>query len=94
MRRSFVLCFDLRLLLFDLCLLFFERVDEDRAQAIVLDAFDFTFFVMSDQQWFDRRHVFRAKTEVERLIVFPLEGDWLESLDEVQTTGERMQVCL
>jgi hypothetical protein len=28
----------------DLCLLFFEGIDKDGAQAIVLDAFDFTFF--------------------------------------------------
>src|SRR5438045_4389395 len=56
--QSFVLCldfvflrFDLRLLLPDLSLLFFEGVDEDGAEAIVLDAFDLTFFVAGNEQW-------------------------------------------
>ena len=73
----FFLCFDLRLLLFDLILLFFEWVDKDGAETIVLDALDFTVGVMSHQQRFNRGDIFRAKTEVERLISFPPEDERL-----------------
>ena len=92
--KSFVLCldlillhFDLRLLLLDLSLLFFECVDEDGAEAIVLDAFDLTFLVAGDEQWLDLGDLLGDQAEVMRAAVFPVEGHRPQAVDEIQAAA-------
>ena len=76
--------FDLRLLLADLSLLFFEGIDEDRAEAIVFDAFDLTFFVAGDEQWLGLGDLLGDQAEVVRLAIFPVEGYRAQAIDEIQ----------
>ena len=44
--------------------MFFDGVDKDDRETVVLDAFDLAVLVMGYEQRFDRRDVFRAETQV------------------------------
>ena len=90
----FFLCFDLRLLLLDLILLFFEGVDKDGAQAIVFDAFDLAFLVAGDEQWLGRGDLLGDQAEVVRLAIFPVEGYRAQAIDKIQPAGEIGDVVL
>ena len=81
----FFLCFDLRLLLLDLILLFFEGVDKDGAQAIVFDAFDLAFLVAGDEQWLGRGDLLSDQAEVVRLAVLPIKRHRAQAVEETQT---------
>ena len=45
-------------------LLLIEGVDEDDAQTVVFDAFDFAFRIESDEQRINLCHIFRAETDI------------------------------
>ena len=92
---------DLRLLLIDplpligdLLLLLFDRVDEQDINAFILDAFDFTFAVVDDQQRFNFGDVFSSQSEIGFAILFPIEGDGLQPLDQIQPRRKRRDVGL
>jgi len=68
---------------FDLCLLLFESVNEDRAQAIVFDAFDLAFLVAGDEQWLGRGDLLGDQAEVVRLAIFPVEGYRAQAIDKI-----------
>ena len=85
---------NLILLPLDLCLLLFESVDEDRAQTIVLDAFDLTIPVARHQQWLNLGYIFSAEPEVAALVALPFESDRLQTLNQIEAAGERMKIGL
>ena len=64
---------DLLLLFANLLLLFFEGVDEDGGELIVLDAFDIAFRVAKRQQRLDLFHFLSAESDVFLPILFPSE---------------------
>lgn len=82
---SFFERFDLYLLLFDLRLLFFECVDEESAQVVMLHVFDFALGATGDKKRFDCGDIFRAQAEVASSAFFPGERHRLQTIDSVQT---------
>ena len=71
---------DLVLLSLDLFLLFLDCVHQDRSDAVVFHAFDFTFVVARDEQGLDRGDVFRSEAKVWRVVGFPVKRDWFETI--------------
>jgi hypothetical protein len=55
---------DLGPLALDLCLLFFDGVDKDDRETIVLNAFDFAVLVADYEQRVDRGDIFSSETQV------------------------------
>src|SRR5260370_26718748 len=82
------------LLLFDLCLLFLDGVDEDGGKLIVLDALDLAFVVAEREQRFDLLNFFRAQANVSDTALLPGEGDRTQTIDDVQSAGEARDVFL
>lgn len=85
---------DLRLLRADLCLLFFESVDHDDSDAVVLHAFDLALVVVGDEQRLDFGDFFGDETEVVLFICYLIEGDGAQAVDEIQARGQRGNVAL
>src|SRR5580765_2607479 len=86
--------FDLALLLLDLLLLLFHRIDQHSRNAVVLHTFNFAFGVARNQQWLNGGNVFRPKAEVIRVVGFPFEGDGLELIEQRQSAAKWLQVFL
>ena len=79
---------NLALLLFDLLLLFLDGVDENDADAIILDAFDLASRIACNQQRFDGCHIFRPEAEITLPAVAPVETDRAQAVDDSQSGAE------
>ena len=71
------------LLLLDLLLLLFDRIDEGGRDLSVFHAFDFASVVARRQQRLDFLDFFRRETEVAQSVGFPVETDRPQAADEV-----------
>ena len=69
------------LLLFDLRLLLFDRVDEHDVEVVVLHAFNLTLVVVRYQQRLDGGDIFGGESEVASSTLFPGEGDRMQAAD-------------
>ena len=87
-----LLFFDQLVLFCDLCLLLFESVDEEDAQAVVLNAFDLSGGVVGNEQRTDFLDIFRAKADVFHAAVFPGERNRTQAIDKIQSVAERLDV--
>ena len=85
---------ELVLLLLNLGLLFFEGVDEDGGELIVFDAFDLAFRVAEGQQRLDLLDFFSAEADVFHAVLFPLEQDRAQTIDDVESTEKCLDVAL
>ena len=85
---------NLILLFCDLCLLFFESIDEHRTQAVILHPFNLTYTIACHKQRLYIRHVLRSQTQIHRPVCLPLERNRMQAVDDIQSTGEPMQVSL
>ena len=94
-RRVFGLQFlDLCILPLELELLLFESIDEDDAQAVILHAFDLSGGVVSHEQRADSLDILRAKADIFHAAVFPVEGNRLQAIDEIQSVAKGLDVRL
>ena len=85
---------DQLLLLFDLCLLFLNRVDQNNADSVVLNTLDFTFVVVSYKQRFDGADLFGDQAHVSLVVVFPIERDRTETVEQTKARGKIVYVFL
>ncbi len=72
-------------MLFDLRLLLLDGVDENHSHAVVLNAFHFTFCVVSNKEWLNLLNIFRAETYIFHATLFPIKSNWRKTTYKIQT---------
>src|SRR5262245_52369397 len=85
--NDFLQALYLILLLFELRLLLFDRIYQDDIDAVILDAFDLALLVVDDKQRVDFFDIFRAKPQIAQTAVFPVESNWPQAIDDVESVG-------
>ena len=85
---------NLPLLLFDLCLLFFDSIDQHDVEVIVLHSFNFPLLIVRDQPRRDGRHVFRAESEISHSAGFLGEADRVRAIQKFKATAKGLHICL
>ena len=79
------LLLDLPLLLLALELLLLDSIYEHNSHLAILHTFDLTISITESKERFDFRDFFRAKADIPRATVFPIEGYWSQTLNYVET---------
>lgn len=82
------------LLLGDLRLLFFDGVDKNYAELVVLDALDLAFSIVRHQQRIDGSDFFGDQAEIGFPAFFPIKGHGPQPTDQVQAAAERPNIFL